>query len=125
MLLAGCATAQAAPRDDAICRRLHRRRPHGLSRIGERRSSRNARRIGDRHGPAIYIHSVPNIATPTSGVLYTYSSGCNNAAYVSDVTVADGDDMAPGETFTKTWELLNTGSCSWSNELLSCLCQRR
>ncbi len=53
-------------------------------------------------------------ATPTSGALYTYASGCNGAAYVSDVTVADGDEMAPGETFTKTWQLLNTGSCAWS-----------
>jgi hypothetical protein len=46
--------------------------------------------------------------------MYTYSSGCNDAAYLSDVTVADGDNVAPGEALTKTWKLLNTGSCSWS-----------
>jgi hypothetical protein len=33
---------------------------------------------------------------------------------VSDVTIADGADIAPGETFTGTWELLNAGTCTWS-----------
>jgi hypothetical protein len=46
--------------------------------------------------------------------MYSYSSGCNNAASLRDVTVADGEEKAPLETFTKTWRLLNTGDCSWS-----------
>lgn len=56
-------------------------------------------------------------ATPTAGTYgspYSYAGGCDNAAYVSDVTVADGTELAPGETFTKTWEMVNTGSCTWS-----------
>ena len=50
------------------------------------------------------------------GYAYPYSGGCNNAAYVSDVTIPDGTDVAPSSTFTKTWELLNTGTCTWSKK---------
>jgi hypothetical protein len=56
-------------------------------------------------------------ATATTGTNWyptSYASGCDNAAYVSDVTISDGTELAPGETFTKTWELANTGSCTWS-----------
>jgi hypothetical protein len=42
------------------------------------------------------------------------ASGCNNAAYVSDVTITDGTVLAPGESFTKTWEFENTGTCAWN-----------
>ena len=40
---------------------------------------------------------------------------CDRAAFVSDVTVPDGADYAPGDVFTKTWRLKNTGSCSWTS----------
>ncbi len=42
------------------------------------------------------------------------TSSCNNSAYVSDVTVPDGTVMAPGQTFSKTWLVLNTGTCTWT-----------
>lgn len=42
------------------------------------------------------------------------TSSCNNSAYVSDVTVPDGTVMAPGQTFAKTWLVLNTGTCTWT-----------
>jgi len=35
------------------------------------------------------------------------------AAYVRDVTIPDGTVLKPGQTFTKTWEIKNTGSCPW------------
>jgi hypothetical protein len=38
---------------------------------------------------------------------------CDNAQYVSDVTVPDGTQMTPGQKFVKTWQLKNTGSCTW------------
>jgi len=57
-----------------------------------------------------------SLATATSSAsYYSYASGCDNAAYVRDVTIADGAEVGPGETFTKTWEFLNTGSCDWSS----------
>lgn len=41
---------------------------------------------------------------------------CDAADFVTDVTVPDGSDFAPGETFTKTWRLRNTGSCTWTTD---------
>ena len=41
-------------------------------------------------------------------------SGCAlGAVYVRDVTIPDGTRLAPGEQFVKTWEIRNTGSCTW------------
>lgn len=40
--------------------------------------------------------------------------GCNNSVFVSDVTVPDDTAMTPGQTFTKTWKLQNTGTCAWT-----------
>ncbi len=41
------------------------------------------------------------------------ASGCDNSAFISDVTVPDGTVLKPGEDFTKTWAIENTGSCTW------------
>lgn len=52
-------------------------------------------------------------ATPTSG-----SSGdpCDDARFVSDVSIPDGTEMDPGETFTKTWRIENAGTCEWTED---------
>lgn len=41
---------------------------------------------------------------------------CNRAApgKPMDITIPDGTRLKPGEIFTKTWRLLNVGSCSWT-----------
>lgn len=56
--------------------------------------------------------------TPTwtfTPVLTPTPAGCTLAArFVQDVTVPDGSVFAPGETFTKTWRLLNVGTCTWT-----------
>lgn len=44
--------------------------------------------------------------------------GCYRSAYVSDVTIEDGTEIAPGESFVKTWKLQNTGRCAWDNDYL-------
>lgn len=41
---------------------------------------------------------------------------CNRAQFIRDVTVPDGSPFAPGATFTKTWRLRNTGSCTWDED---------
>lgn len=41
---------------------------------------------------------------------------CNQAAFVRDVTVADGSVFTPGSEFTKVWRLQNTGSCTWDSD---------
>ncbi len=47
--------------------------------------------------------SIPASATPR----------CLAAGFVQDVTVPDGTEFAPGTPFTKTWRLINRGSCTW------------
>jgi hypothetical protein len=39
---------------------------------------------------------------------------CDHAQFVSDLTVPDGSSFAPGATFTKTWRLMNIGTCGWT-----------
>ena len=65
----------------------------------------------------------PLATLPTSQGISTSSSsssggsgavGCNNSVFVSDVTVPDDTVMTPGQSFTKTWKLQNTGSCPWT-----------
>lgn len=88
--------------------------------------------------PTTMLTSMPTIALPTTQLLPTidalptsttapnlisYSSvstanGCNNAIYVSDVTIADGTILTAGEEFTKTWDFQNTGTCDWNEDYL-------
>ncbi len=53
---------------------------------------------------------VPPSATPTF-----LPTRCDQASFVSDVTVPDGTLFSPGTAFTKTWRLKNIGSCTWTN----------
>ena len=39
---------------------------------------------------------------------------CDQAQFVSDLTVPDGSSFAPGAGFTKTWRLMNIGTCAWT-----------
>jgi hypothetical protein len=38
---------------------------------------------------------------------------CNDAVWMGDIGVQDGDVMKPGEDFTKTWAVKNSGTCTW------------
>jgi hypothetical protein len=38
----------------------------------------------------------------------------DQATFVADVTVPDGSNFSPGQSFVKTWRLKNTGATSWS-----------
>jgi hypothetical protein len=66
--------------------------------------------------------TAPVLPTSQSVVSYSSSSsvstanGYNNAIFVSDVTITDGTVLAPGESFVKTWEFQNTGTCAWSED---------
>jgi hypothetical protein len=53
--------------------------------------------------------------TPTSPASAATTSGqqCYDAVFANDVTVPDGTIMSPGQIFTKTWAIKNTGSCDW------------
>ncbi|MCX6053615.1 MAG: NBR1-Ig-like domain-containing protein [Chloroflexi bacterium] len=56
-------------------------------------------------------HSAAILATPTRTAIV---SACDNSVFVSDVTIPDNTAMTPGQTFTKTWSIKNTGTCNWT-----------
>jgi len=41
------------------------------------------------------------------------TSSCNMMSFVNDVTIPDNAPMKPGQTFTKTWKVKNSGTCAW------------
>lgn len=41
-------------------------------------------------------------------------AACDRAAFVADVNYPDGSSLAPNTAFTKTWQLKNVGSCTWT-----------
>jgi hypothetical protein len=60
--------------------------------------------------PTATATSSTPLATATSAVPTTF---CYGLILVKDVTIPDGTVMAPGQTFTKTWQVQNTGTCNW------------
>ena len=52
------------------------------------------------------------VYTPTPNPS-TLAYGCNNLALIRDVTIPSGTEMRPGDRFTKTWQVSNTGTCDW------------
>ena len=42
------------------------------------------------------------------------STYCDWLMFVTDVTIPDGTNFAPGEVFTKIWPLKNRGTCAWT-----------
>ena len=70
--------------------------------------------------------TLPQLASPTAGLqtpvqLPTIRPAgtigatlCDNAVYVSDVTIPDGTTIPAGQSFTKTWKVTNIGSCAWT-----------
>ena len=57
--------------------------------------------------PTLFL--LPTI-TPTGG-----TPGGDQAAFVADLTIPDGTDLSPGEKFTKSWRLSNTGTSVWTS----------
>ena len=64
----------------------------------------------------------PPLATSTGGTPFGSApttapvgstTGCYSLRFVSDVSVPDNTTMTPGQTFTKTWKVLNAGTCAW------------
>jgi hypothetical protein len=53
--------------------------------------------------------TLPTIPQVTAGA----TKSCYSLAFVSDVTIPDNTPVKPGQTFTKTWKVVNNGSCAW------------
>jgi hypothetical protein len=65
---------------------------------------------------ATLVEAVTATATqlPTPTASPTPGDCTNLVEFVDDVTVPDDTTFLPGQTFTKTWRLRNTGTCTWS-----------
>ena len=67
--------------------------------------------------PTALITNTPQI-TSTPLVIGTQvqptQGSCDNMVFISDVTVLDGSQVAPGSKFVKTWRVRNNGQCTWS-----------
>jgi hypothetical protein len=55
---------------------------------------------------------LPTQPVPPSGPAL---SSCDLASFVDDITIPDGTELAPGQTFTKTWRIQNDGTCTWTS----------
>jgi hypothetical protein len=67
--------------------------------------------------------TLPPLATSTLGTPFSGTTpgvpvsggtgSCYALTFVKDISIPDNTQMDPGETFTKTWQVLNSGSCAW------------
>jgi hypothetical protein len=64
------------------------------------------------------VTSTPSITdTPVATATATTNpKPCNLAAFSSNVTLPDLSSVIPNRTYTKTWQLRNIGSCTWSSD---------
>jgi hypothetical protein len=51
------------------------------------------------------------LAIPQATAAATRS--CYSMAFMSDVTIPDNTAVKPGQNFTKTWKVVNNGTCAW------------
>ncbi len=57
----------------------------------------------------------PPALTNTPVIVASPTLVCDQAQFITDVTIPDGSPLLPDQTFTKTWRLKNTGVCPWSS----------
>ncbi len=61
--------------------------------------------------------STPFATLTTGGVALgtapAATTSCYGLTFVSDVTIPDNTSVTPGQKFTKTWKVQNSGSCAW------------
>ncbi len=56
---------------------------------------------------------------PAAQPIPTQDPDCEEqAVFIKDVTVPDGTFFDPGATFTKTWQVKNSGTCTWNGYTL-------
>ncbi len=62
-------------------------------------------------GPA----ATPTLTSTPRGFLPRPENCTDEAVLLEDVTIPDGMILTAGESFTKTWRLMNTGTCPWDS----------
>lgn len=68
--------------------------------------------------PTLTATSAPAVTnTPSATVPVTVPpSSCEGLVFVADVTIPDNTTIDPGEEFTKTWKVRNSGTCVWEED---------
>ena len=67
--------------------------------------------------PPIATETVP-VASIATNALGTAIELCDSLSFnptAMDITIPDGTQMVPGQTFTKTWKIKNDGACAWGS----------
>lgn len=67
--------------------------------------------------PALTVtFTPPAVNTPAGPAQLTRAAGCNLAAAGKpiDMTIPDNTRLKPGDSFLKTWRLVNVGTCTWT-----------
>ncbi len=63
--------------------------------------------------PPPTLGSITAFGSPTAA-LSGGGVGCDSSVFAGDITVPDGTSEQPGKKFTKTWNLMNNGTCDWT-----------
>jgi hypothetical protein len=62
----------------------------------------------------------PALSSPTPRiapqVAPTASICTNDARFIEDLTIPDGEHVSPGQAIDKRWSVQNTGTCDWGPE---------
>jgi hypothetical protein len=72
--------------------------------------------------PATQAFFATSVVFPTvTGTIYTptlnptsLAYGCNNLGLINDLPLSSASTMQPGQSFTKEWQVANTGTCEWT-----------
>lgn len=72
---------------------------------------------GPQPSPTLPVATLPAQASPTSaaGGPTLAAPGADRAEFVADVNIPDDTVFAPGQSFTKTWRISNTGETTWTS----------
>ena len=123
LILAGCSSggpeASPTPEPETVMTAAAQTAEVRLTEIAESTPSPTpAPTTTSQPSPDAGVIGVPATRTPEGIPTLTPTveelpTGADKAAYVMDVTVPDGTEFNPGETFTKVWRLSNVGSSTW------------
>lgn len=68
--------------------------------------------------PVVLATITPGPSPTPTGSPTSQTLGCHNSAFVGHITYPDNTVVQPGQTFTKVWEIKNsgTGECAWTSD---------
>ena len=112
VVLAGCnlPKSEATPQPEAIFTLAAQTVDAELTRVAQTQMPPT---VAD--SPTFLSSSTVTIVPTTARTATPTPIPCNAAGFAGDVTIPDGTDMAPNQTFIKTWRLKNNGTCTWNS----------